>query len=260
MNEKIQAHHLQRLAAVYVRQSGPAQVRNNRESPRRQRALKERARQLGWPEERILILEEGQAKSGSSTHGREAYHELAEKVIGGQVGVILAVEVSRWARDNAAWQLLLRDCIFANVLLADEQKIYDPDDPHDRVILGIEGVLAEYELGLLRQRMQTCWWEKARRGEMFTNIATGYVEVRGQGLDKHPNQRVQHSLERLFRKFEQAPSVISEAGMPCRSNSPSSPSWRRLGRRRSGIAFARRGTMRLMPAGVGVNSKPKRVA
>ncbi len=213
MNEKIQAHHLQRLAGAYVRQSGPGQVRNNQESTRRQRALKQCARQLGWPDERIFVFEEG-AKSGSSTHGRGAYHQLAEKVLAGQVGIILAVEVSRWARDNAAWQLLLRDCIFANVLLADEQKIYDPNDPHDRVILGIEGVLAEYELGLLRQRMQTCWWEKARRGEMFPNVATGYVEVRGQGadkhpqLEKHPHRRVQHSLDRMFQRFEQVPSVM----------------------------------------------------
>ena len=214
MNEKIQACHLQRLAIDYVRQSGPGQVRNNRESPRRQRALKERARELGWPEERILVLEEGRAKSASSTYGRSAYRELAEKVIAGDVGIILAVEVSRWARDNAAWQLLLRDCIFANVLLADEQKIYDLNDPHDRVILGIEGVLAEYELTRLRQRMQTCWWEKAKRGEMFNNIATGYVEVRDPGpekrskLEKHPNQRVQHSLDRMFQRFEQMPSVM----------------------------------------------------
>jgi DNA invertase Pin-like site-specific DNA recombinase len=118
--------HLQRLAAVYVRQSGRAQIRNNRESPRRQRGLRERARELGWPDERILVLEGGRAKSGSSTYGRRAYRELAEKASGGQMGLILAAEVSRWARDNAAWQLLLRDCIFANVLLADEEKIYGP--------------------------------------------------------------------------------------------------------------------------------------
>ena len=208
MSEKLQLHHLQRLAVVYVRQSSPAQLRNNRESPRRQRALKERARELGWPEERILVLEEDRARTGSSTHGREAYHELAEKVVEGRVGMILAIEVSRWARDNVAWQLLLRDCIYADVLLADEQKIYDAHDPHDHVILGIQGVLAEYELGLLRRRMQECWWEKAKRGEIFTNIATGYVEVRGQGLEKHPDRRVQHSLDRLFRRFEKTPSVM----------------------------------------------------
>jgi hypothetical protein len=133
---------------------------------------------------------------------------LAEKVVEGRVGIILAVEVSRWARDNAAWQLLLRDCIFTGVLLADEQKVYDANDPHDHVLLGIQGVLAEYELGLLRKRMQECWWEKAKRAEIFTNIATGYVEVRGQGLAKHPDQRVQHSLDRMFQKFQQTPSVM----------------------------------------------------
>src|SRR5208337_2682377 len=110
MNNQIDARHLQRLAAVYVRQSSPGQVRNNQESRQRQRALKERACQLGWPEERVLVLEEDQGRTASSTHGRQAYHELAEKVVSGRVGIILAVEVSRWARDNAAWQLLLRDC------------------------------------------------------------------------------------------------------------------------------------------------------
>jgi DNA invertase Pin-like site-specific DNA recombinase len=208
MNDKIDARHLQRLAAVYVRQSSPAQVRNNQESRQRQRALKERARELGWPEERILVFEEEQARTASATHSRQAYRELAEKVVNGRVGIILAVEVSRWARDNVAWQLLLRDCIFADVLLADEKKVYDANDPHDHVVLGIQGVLAEYELGLLRRRMQECWWKKAKRAEMFTNIATGYVEVRGQGLAKHPDQRVQHSLERMFQNFEQTPSVM----------------------------------------------------
>jgi DNA invertase Pin-like site-specific DNA recombinase len=208
MNDKIDARHLQRLAAVYVRQSSPTQVRNNQESRQRQRALQERARELGWPAERVLVFEEEQARTASSTHSRQAYRELAEKVVAGRVGIILAVEVSRWARDNVAWQLLLRDCIFADVLLADEKKVYDANDPHDHVVLGIQGVLAEYELGLLRRRMEECWWNKAKRAEMFTNIATGYVEVRGQGLAKHPDQRVQHSLERMFQKFEQAPSVM----------------------------------------------------
>jgi DNA invertase Pin-like site-specific DNA recombinase len=208
MNDKIDARHLQRLAAVYVRQSSPTQVRNNPESRQRQRALKERAHELGWPEDRILVFEEEQARTASSTHSRQAYRELAEKVVDGRVGIILAVEVSRWARDNVAWQLLLRDCIFADVLLADEKKVYDANDPHDHVVLGIQGVLAEYELGLLRRRMQECWWNKAKRAEMFTNIATGYVEVRGQGLAKHPDQRVQHSLDRMFQKFEQVPSVM----------------------------------------------------
>ena len=208
MDDKIHARYLERLAVVYVRQSRPDQIRHNLESRRRQRDLKQRACELGWPEQRICVLTEEKAKSASATEGRRAYHELAEGVVNGRVGLILAVEVSRWSRDNAAWQLLLRDCVFADVLLADEHKVYDVNDPHDRVFLGIQGVLAEYELGLLRKRMHECWWNKARRGEMFTSIATGYVEVRGKGLEKHPNQRVQHSLDRLFEKFQRMPSVI----------------------------------------------------
>jgi DNA invertase Pin-like site-specific DNA recombinase len=208
MNDKIDARHLQRLAAVYVRQSSPAQVRNNQESRQRQRSLKERARELGWPEERIVVFEEEKGRTASSTHNRQGYRELAENVVAGEVGIVLAVEVSRWARDNVAWQLLLRDCVFADVLLADESKVYNANDPHDHVVLGIQGVLAEYELGLLRRRMEECYWNKAKRAELFTNVATGYVEVRGQGLAKHPDQRVQHSLQRMFERFEQVPSVM----------------------------------------------------
>lgn len=208
MNDKIDARYLQRRAAVYVRQSGPGQVRNNKESRLRQRALKERAGQLGWPDDRILLLEEDRARTASSTHGREAYRELSEMVIDGRMGIILAVEVSRWARDNAAWQLLLRDCIFFDVLLADEQRVYDPNDPHDHVVLGIQGVLAEYELGLLRRRMQECYWNKAKRGKLFTNLAIGYVQVHDQEIVKHPDQRVQHSLERMFQRFQISPSVL----------------------------------------------------
>jgi DNA invertase Pin-like site-specific DNA recombinase len=208
MNEPVESRHLQRLAVVYARQSSDTQIRNNPESALRQRALRKRAEELGWPSERILLLQEEQGKTASSTCRRHAYRELAERVIEGRVGIILAVEVARWARDNAAWQLLLRDCMFAKVLLADEHKIYDPNDAHDHVLLGIQGALAEYELRTLRDRMLGCWWNKARRGEIFTALPTGYVEVRGQGLDKHPDLRVQRSLQSLFQRFREMPSAL----------------------------------------------------
>lgn len=207
MNDKIQPHHRQRLAIVNVRQSSPGQVRNNRESALRQRALQKRAEELGWPPERILVLDEDQGKSASSTSGRAAYRKLAEAVVEDRAGIILAVDVSRWSRDNAAWQLLLRDCMFNHVLLADEHKVYDPGDPHDHVFLGIQGVLAEYELRMIRERMLNCWWAKARRGEIFPAIPAGYIPTR-QGLDKHPDLRVQHSIECLFQRFREAPSVM----------------------------------------------------
>ena len=162
MNDRIGRHHLERLAIVYVRQSSHKQVRDNKESRRRQRALDARATQLGWDKEKVLILEEEKARSGSSTAERSAYRKVSELVFQNQVGIILAVEVSRWSRDSVAWQMLLRDCIYSNVLLADEQRLYDPNDPHDNASLGMQGVMAEYELRIIRKRMLECWWEKSR--------------------------------------------------------------------------------------------------
>jgi DNA invertase Pin-like site-specific DNA recombinase len=207
VNGKIQPHHLTRLAVVYVRQSSPTQTRNNLESPERQRALAKRGEELGWPPTQVLVIEEGRARSGSSTEGRSDYRRVCELIAKQQVGIILAVDVSRWARDNVVWQWLLRDCIFENVLLGDEHQVYDPNDSHDHVMLGIQGVLAEHELRRIRERTIECWWSKARRHEMFPAIPTGMVLVEGK-LEKHPNRRVRRSLERLFAKFNECCSVV----------------------------------------------------
>jgi len=185
MNDKIKPHHLQRSAIVYVRQSGDKQVRDNQESPRRQRALKNHAKQLVWSDENILVLEEEKARTATSTAKRTAYRRTTELVAQNQVGIILAVEVSRWARDNVAFQLLLRDCVYGDVLLADEYTIYDPDNPYDHASLGIQAVLAEYELRLIRQRTMECYWMKAGRGEIFHAVGTGYVVTPGEGLQKN---------------------------------------------------------------------------
>jgi len=190
-----------------VRQSSPTQVRNNLESPQRQRALAQRAEQLGWPASQVLVIEEQRAHSGSSRDGRTAYHQLSELVVGQHVGLILAVGVSRWARDGVAWQLLLRDCMFDGVLLADECHLYDPKDSHDHVSLGIQGVLAEYELHKIREQTIACWWNKARNQKMFPAIPTGVILGEGK-LEQHPHRRVRHSFERLFAKFNECSSVI----------------------------------------------------
>ena len=141
MNDKIKPHHIERLAIVYVRKSSDKQVRNNQESRRRQRALEKRAKQIGWSDQQVLVLEEEKARSGSSAAQRTAYRRTTELVSQNQVGIILAVEVSRWARDSVAWQLLLRDCVYGDVLLGDEYTIYDPANPHDHASLGMQGVL-----------------------------------------------------------------------------------------------------------------------
>lgn len=207
MNSKIQRHHLERSATVYVRQSSPGQALNHRESALRQRALADRAAQLGWAKDRIDILEET-PRTASSTQGRGAYQVVFQNILDKRVGVILGVDVARWSRDGAAFQLLLRNCMFHDVLLADEQHVYDPNDSHDYVLLGVQGVLAEYELKMMRQRMSQCWWNKAKRCELFNVGTIGYVNLR-DGREKHPDQRVRHSLERLFERFRQSSSVLS---------------------------------------------------
>ena len=207
MNDKIKPHHIERLAIVYVRKSSDKQVRNNQESRRRQRALEKRAKQIGWSDQQVLVLEEEKARSGSSAAQRTAYRRATELVSQNQVGIILAVEVSRWARDSVAWQLLLRDCVYGDVLLGDEYTIYDPANPHDHASLGMQGVLAEYELRLIRQRTLECYWKKAGRGEIFHAVGTGYVVIPGTGLEKHPNLRVQNSVERMFQKFNTTSSA-----------------------------------------------------
>ena len=207
MNDKIQAHHQARLAVVYVRQSSTLQIRTHLESQERQHALQQRAEQLGWPAAQVLVLDEERARSATSTHGRHAFHELCELVTTQRVGMILAVEVARWARDNVAWQMLLRDCAFENVLLSDDHRLYDPNDSHDHVTLGIQGVLAEYEIRVLQERTLECWWNKARRYEMFCAIPNGFVLVEGK-LHKHPHRRVRNSVQRLFAKFQDFTSVF----------------------------------------------------
>jgi DNA invertase Pin-like site-specific DNA recombinase len=206
MNEKIQALHLSRLAVVYKRQSNPMQARDHLESPLRQLALAKHAEELGWSPSQVLVLDE-QPRSASCTEGRSAFRQLRDLVVAGKVGVILAVDVSRWARDTVAWQLLLRDCVFEGVLLADECRVYDPNDSHDHVLLGIQGVLAEHELRRLQERTTECWWNKARRHEMVFHLPTGIVCVDGK-ITKHPHRRVRHSFDRLFAQFDRCSSVL----------------------------------------------------
>jgi len=206
MIQKILAVHLVRLAVIYVRQSNSMQARDHLESSLRQLALAKLAEKLGWPPLQILVLEE-RPRSASSTEGRSAFHQLRELVVAGKVGVIFAVDVSRWARDTVAWQQLLRDCMFESVLLADECRVYDPNDSHDHVLLGIQGVLAEHELRRLQERTIECWWNKARRHEMVFHLPTGIVCVDGK-ITKHPHRRVRHSFERLFAQFDRFSSVL----------------------------------------------------
>ena len=145
-DSKISRAHLGRDAIVYIRQSSPHQVRNNKESGKRQYALVERARSLGWPVSAVKTVDEDQGSSGSTSAHREGFKNLMAEIGAGQVGIVFALEASRLARSNADWHRLVEICVVTNTLLADETTVYDPRDPNDRLLLGVKGTISEAEL------------------------------------------------------------------------------------------------------------------
>ena len=202
--DRISADHLSRQAFVYIRQSTPDQLKYNHESRRRQYGLTFRARRLGWPEP--VVIDEDLGRSGGGT-ARPGFERLLLAICEGRVGIVLAVEASRFARNGRDWHTLLEFCGLVGCLLADEEGIYDPRLPNDRLLLGMIGTLSELELSTLRQRSLEALRQKARRGELFMSVAVGYVKVQRDRIVKDPDRRVQEAISLVFRKFAEFQSI-----------------------------------------------------
>src|SRR5438309_9347690 len=172
---KIQSSHCGRIAFVYVRQSTWLQVAENRESTERQYRLRERAIELGWPPNRVEIIDEDQGRSGSTALYRTGFQRLAAEVGLGKVGVVLMLEASRLARNNSDWYRLIEICGISSTLIADEGAVYNPRDPNDRLLLGVKGTLSEAELFTLRTRLYEGHWNKARKGRQVFTVPTENV-------------------------------------------------------------------------------------
>lgn len=195
---KITAEHLSRRACVYVRQSTPDQVQNNLESQRRQYALVDRARQLGW--EHVEIIDDDLGRSGSGTL-RPGFERLLGMLCEGEVGAVLSIEASRLARNGRDWHTLLEFCSVVGALLIDAEGIYDPAQINDRLLLGMKGTISEMELASFRQRAHEAMRQKAKRGELFVRLPIGYVRTFDDRLEKDPDERVRTAIEMAFRKF-----------------------------------------------------------
>ena len=207
----IKPRHLERSAYVYLRQSSPGQVRKNREGRQRQEAMVEHVAGLGWPQSRIVLLDQDSGRSGSSQHGREDLHRLLEAIVTGKAGLVAARELSRLVRDNQDWSRLVRLCRFEDVLLADEHRLYNPADPQDRMVLGIQGAFNEFELSMIVDRMHQCLRQKAERGEQYDALPPGYICRHPPLCEKHPDPRVQRAVEKVlhdFGRFHQRPPVV----------------------------------------------------
>jgi DNA invertase Pin-like site-specific DNA recombinase len=210
MNDRmIKIHHLEKTAFVYLRQSSPTQVKRNVESGRRQRGMVQRVKDLGWPATQIELLGGDTGQSGSTLHGRDDYQVLLNGILSGSAGLIAARELSRLARDNQDWNHLVRLSRHQDVLLMDEHRLYDAKDRQDRVVLGIAGAFSEFEIGLIIDRMQVSQEEKAARGELYEGrFAPGYVCRVAPLCEKHPDERVQRAVMRVFDQFDRCASVL----------------------------------------------------
>jgi DNA invertase Pin-like site-specific DNA recombinase len=201
---KITAEHLARGAYVYVRQSTADQLMQNQESRRRQYALADRARQLGWAT--VEVVDEDLGRSGSGI-SRPGFERLLTAICSGSVGAVLAIEVSRLARNGRDWHTLIEFCGLVATIIVDEDGIYDPRHPNDRLLLGMKGTMSELELSLFRQRSQEALKQKARRGALFLGVAAGFVKTGRDRVEMNPDGRVRDALSLVFSKFSELRSV-----------------------------------------------------
>jgi DNA invertase Pin-like site-specific DNA recombinase/transposase len=199
---KIKPTHTLRAAVVYVRQSSPSQVEHNRESTARQYALVDRACQLGWSRQQVVVIDEDLGLSGATTDKRSGFVRLTSEVALGQVGIILGLEVSRLARNNADWYRLLELCGLTDTLLADNDGVYHPALFNDRLLLGLKGTMSEAELHILRARLEGGIRNKAARGELRRGLPVGFVwgEADGEVLF-HPDESVSGAIRSVFDRF-----------------------------------------------------------
>ena len=201
---KITTEHLARSAYVYIRQSTADQLTHNHESRRRQYGLADRARQLGWTT--VEVIDDDLGRSGGGT-ARPGFERLLAAICEARVGAVLAVEASRLARNGRDWHTLIEFCGLVGTLIVDEDGIYDPRHPNDRLLLGMKGTMSELELSLFRQRSQEALKQKARRGALILGVAAGYVKVGRDRIEKNPDQRAREALQLVFSKFAEFQSV-----------------------------------------------------
>src|SRR6266700_418007 len=207
---KIQLDHLDRDAVIYVRQSSLMQVRDNTASTLRQYDLVQRALSLGWPQERISVIDQDQAHSGSSSIGRDGFQSLVAEVGLKHCGAILSLEVSRLARSCSDWYHLLEICALTDTLVIDEEGIYDPGHYNDRLLLGFKGTMSEAELHWLRQRLLGGKLTKAEQGELRFRLPVGLVYDPTGKVVLDPDEEVQAAVRLVFALFEEYGSALAE--------------------------------------------------
>ena len=208
-HHKVTAAHLARDAFLYVRQSSLRQVFENTESTKRQYALRERAVALGWPIERIHVIDSDLGLSGASAQARDGFQHLMSELANGHAGIVLGLEVSRLARNNADWHRLLEVAALTSTIICDEDGVYDPAHFNDRLLLGLKGTMSEAELHVLKARLQGGIRNKARRGELEMPLPIGLVYHPDGSVVLDPDQQIRGAVQLLFDTFRQTTSATA---------------------------------------------------
>ncbi len=206
---KVLSTHLKRNAYLYVRQSSLRQVLHHTESTQRQYALKQRAIALGWSLKQIVVVDADQGQSGASAADREGFQKLVAEVGMGRVGIVMGLEISRLARNNADWHRLLEICALADTLILDEDGVYDPTHFNDRLLLGLKGTMSEAELHFLHARLIGGMMNKAKRGDLRSPLPIGFVYDAANRVAFDPDKEVQGAIRIFFETFQRTGSAMA---------------------------------------------------
>jgi DNA invertase Pin-like site-specific DNA recombinase len=204
---KVTASHLTRDAFLYVRQSTLQQLVHNTESTQRQYDLRQRAVALGWPADRVHVIDCDLGQSGASAADRVGFQQLVSEVSLGHAGIVLGLEVSRLARNSTDWHRLMELCALSDTLILDEDGLYDCNDFNDRLILGMKGTISEVELHYIRARLRGGILNKARRGELVSPLPVGLIYDEAERVQLDPDVQVQAAIRLLFATFQRTGSA-----------------------------------------------------
>jgi DNA invertase Pin-like site-specific DNA recombinase len=200
---KILDRHLALIAMIYIRQSTPHQVIEHRESRERQYGLARVVVDLGWSRDRVIVIDDDQGQSGKTTADRNGFQRVVAEVTMGHVGLVAGIELSRLIRSTKEWLNLIEICALCGTLLADEDGVYDPRDPNDRLLLGLKATISEYELVLMSNRLGKSKLNKAQRGELFQNVSTGYIKCSSDRVVTDPDEQVRSVIRLIFDKYDE---------------------------------------------------------
>ncbi len=235
-SDLVYPRHLTRRAMIYVRQSTPQQVISHQESQRLQYALRDRAVGLGWHEQDVEIIDADLGQTASTTEGRVGYQHLVSEIALGNVGVVIAYDATRLARNCSHWYQLLDLCGRADCLIGDRDGIYDPSSINGRLLLGLKGQISELELHTIRARLMAGKLCKAERGELVIPLPVGLVRLNDERVEKHPDREVQDRIDLIFasilerKSLSQLVRYLNQNGLkvPRKSNTrPDGIAWKR---------------------------------